>query len=298
MLRRGGGPTVCRLTTDGTVEVWTDDDEPAHRRPSDVVSMHPHPSGCVVLAPGGTLELLGVDGTVQVIGERVVAVDAVGHSVILATADEVVRWHADGVTDRISGASASAVGRCGERWCWGDASGRIVLDGGVELRETPSSAVTALTTGPGGVVLAGYDDGTVGAWDPGGGSALLRVHLHGPVQHLAVEDDRVLAATAVGDLRHLDLGVLAQDRCALLRDVWRRGRHGAWRAGPGGARALRPVRRRPGAPARTATVTSGALQPPASARCGRPGVAESRPAPGLIRRKCRWHGHCRPPEPP
>ena len=38
--------------------------------------------------------------------------------------------------------------------------------------------------------------------------------------HLAVDGGRVFAATELGDHAVLDMGIFAEDYCALMREVW------------------------------------------------------------------------------
>jgi hypothetical protein len=52
------------------------------------------------------------------------------------------------------------------------------------------------------------------------GEQLVSMHLHGPVVHLALQDGTLTAATELGDLTSIDLGVFYRERCDLLREVW------------------------------------------------------------------------------
>jgi hypothetical protein len=101
----------------------------------------------------------------------------------------------------------------------GFADGFIQIGRGT-LDDTPSSAVTALATGPAATVVAGFADGLVGVWARGTLRRLHEVRLLGPVEHLLVDGARVLAVSALGDTATLDLSVLAGGYCEVLREVW------------------------------------------------------------------------------
>jgi hypothetical protein len=94
------------------------------------------------------------------------------------------------------------------------------------------------------VVLAGHTDGSVVGWLPGDRSPLFTSRLRGSVARLQRSGDRLIALSAHGDRRELDLGALGAPYCRLLREVWRRvgmtweGRRAVLRPPPSGHRCL------------------------------------------------------------
>lgn len=72
----------------------------------------------------------------------------------------------------------------------------------------------------GEALAAGFADGTFGLWSAADGSPLVRAKLHGPVVHLLYEGAALYAATELGDHARLDLGVLDEDYCTLMRALW------------------------------------------------------------------------------
>jgi hypothetical protein len=222
---QGLAPTVCRYTDAGEVEVWASADAPglaARRVVEGLAELYAHPDGCVVRGADGDLRLLPLAGDPVQLAADVLASAVVDDAIVVAVPHEVRVLVPDGfVRERWPTVTeVTAVGVCGGSVCWGDVTGRVHVAGGAELRDTPSARVTALATGPGGVVLAGFANGVAGVWGAADGRPLLSVHLHGPVRHLVHRDQRVLIATDNGDVERLDLTALTQGYCELLREVW------------------------------------------------------------------------------
>ena len=69
-------------------------------------------------------------------------------------------------------------------------------------------------------LLAGFADGTVGVWSTRNGARLYHLSLHGPIHQLELERGTLTVSTELGDSEVLDLSVLHQDYCSLLREVW------------------------------------------------------------------------------
>jgi hypothetical protein len=152
-----------------------------------------------------------------------------GATLLVATADAIVEVGSDRRPHEIRsvpGGEATAVAGGSDRVAIGYRDGNLELldrrrGPATVFEQTPPSPVTRVTMGPAGTVLAGFADGSVGMWSASG-QRLRHTRLHGPVQHLALYDQRVHAVTALGRHRTLDLGVLYEDRCTLLREVWSR----------------------------------------------------------------------------
>ncbi|MFO0755013.1 MAG: protein kinase [Byssovorax sp.] len=115
--------------------------------------------------------------------------------------------------------------------------------GPVALRETPTGAVAVLAPGPSETLIAGFDDGVLGVWDPASGRLLDRARLHGGVIRAGAEGSAIKAESELGDRATIDLTVLGQPYCDVLRQVWRaipfEWRDGAPRIEPPPAHACR-----------------------------------------------------------
>ena len=105
------------------------------------------------------------------------------------------------------------------------------------FESTPAQPVTRITAGPMQTLAAGFRDGTVGLWNRVSGKRLTHISLHGPVRFLRVFGQKLYAATELGDTASVDLSLLHQSRCHVLRQMWRRYR-AIWDRG-------RAIRRRP-----------------------------------------------------
>ena len=78
-----------------------------------------------------------------------------------------------------------------------------------------------MVSGPPGTVAVGFVDGTVGLWSVEDGTQLLLANLHGPIQHLLLEQQKLYATSELGAHWIWDLQAFYLDRCALLNDIWR-----------------------------------------------------------------------------
>ncbi len=87
--------------------------------------------------------------------------------------------------------------------------------------DVPSTPVVRLLEGPPGTVIAGYANGLVGIWALDNGARLFAIRLHGPIAHLLIDGDRLVAASELGDHTTIDLRTFREDRCRLLSAVWR-----------------------------------------------------------------------------
>ena len=90
------------------------------------------------------------------------------------------------------------------------------------LERTPASGVTRIIPGPMGTLIAGYGNGFVGMWSMRDGKLLADGHIHGPIEHLLLEDHGLYAASSLGQHLVWDLSTFYVERCTLLREVWQR----------------------------------------------------------------------------
>ena len=221
----------CLYSDLGTLEVWeTAGAAPRLSRPiGDLDRLVAAREGCATLSSGkATLHRL--DGTsVELTADgRALTADAGG--LLVATPTQVLSFSSEG--DRVGtvdvGPAVSAVARSGDWLLLGYEDGnieRVTLSHGtarpgLHLEDTVSSEVLVLAAGPMGTVVAGYANGRVGLWSLDNGLLLEEASLHGPVMHLGVLGDSLVAATGLGDHLRWELDTLTMDRCELLRDVW------------------------------------------------------------------------------
>jgi WD40 repeat protein/tRNA A-37 threonylcarbamoyl transferase component Bud32 len=227
------GRHICLLRFDDVLEFWdTATDEVLFRRPVPAVrSVAALSGGCLTLAESSKVVFHDRASNERILHESASAIgadlereewlvvgdDAVHTFSVLGVAAQ--RWPA--VSD------ATAVARIGSRLAVGGCQEiRLVGDQGtqrtIELAGSGSgsSAVATMVSGPAGTVVAGFENGFVGVWNPEDESFLLGFGLHGPVTHLVHDDGTVVANTDLGDTRVIDLSVLQTDGCLLMRDIW------------------------------------------------------------------------------
>ena len=88
------------------------------------------------------------------------------------------------------------------------------------LRDTGATGVTFLAEGRLGTVMAGYGDGLFGLWRADNGKRLLSEKLHGPIVEVKWRDSTVRVASALGEIRDIDLSAFDIPYCELLSRVW------------------------------------------------------------------------------
>jgi hypothetical protein len=157
------------------------------------------------------------------------AVAAAGGRILVAVGDRVLFFSAEGkAQDQVpADPGVTAMAMVGDRLVLGYKEGGIEMAAAAEKKEpafsfedVPSTSVTAMIPGPMDTLIVGYASGLLGVWSLENGARLYHVRLHGPVVHLLMKGDRLFAASELGDLRTLDLGVFHRDYCGLLREVW------------------------------------------------------------------------------
>jgi WD40 repeat protein len=124
--------------------------------------------------------------------------------------------------------NATAVVRLGELTVAGFREGNLELipmdpqapRPDVRFADPPASPVERIVEGPAGTLVAGYADGSLGMWSLDNGSRLFRFHLNGPVAQLRLTDQRLDAASELGDREILDPSDFYRPYCELLREVW------------------------------------------------------------------------------
>ena len=186
---------------------------------------------CAARTEDGLLQLVDGSGKLATLREGVSAVALDGGELLVAAGPEIVAFGRSGELHRTypDGANVTAMARFTHRLVVGYEDGAIESrpidsaedeDGALNFEEVPASPVTRIIPGPMNTVIAGYTNGTLGIWNLHNGMLLYDVLLHGPVFHLALEGDRLYAATELGDHEVLDLSVFTEDYCDLLQTVW------------------------------------------------------------------------------
>ena len=165
---------------------------------------------------------------------RVTALGRGGATALVATRRAVQMFAADGTPAgrREVAAGVTALTRV-------DPGGLLVVgfaDGNLELlpanpaqarathsfEQVPASPVRRILAGPMRTLAVGYANGLVGLWQMSDGKRLMHGQLHGPVEHLLIEQGKLHAATGLGQHLSWDLGVFHDQRCKLLRQIWQK----------------------------------------------------------------------------
>jgi WD40 repeat protein/tRNA A-37 threonylcarbamoyl transferase component Bud32 len=228
------GDVLCVRTFDGKLQLWSmQADERAFERPvADLRGVRAHPRGCLVLA-GTELKLYAsAGGDERVLASDVQAFTIDGDDVLTAGDARVSVWSPDGVArgghDVPRGVTAMA--RI-EGWLVvGLRTGQLALvaPAGSPTKpspsfvSTPSTAVIDVLPGPRGTFIAGFADGFVGVWHLRSGALLESAPLRGAAVHLLYKDQRLYAASELGDTRVLDLSLYEASYCDLMQTVWSR----------------------------------------------------------------------------
>jgi hypothetical protein len=71
-------------------------------------------------------------------------------------------------------------------------------------------------------LITAFANGTVSLYSWRDGKQLATARIHGPIEHLLLENQKLYAASSLGQHLVWDLKALYADRCALLREVWQR----------------------------------------------------------------------------
>ena len=225
------GETACMVTHQGDVRRLKvrDGSTLFQVKPAEVRHIRALAAGCLVLDVQETTLFSGPGLSTRLHSGSTAAAHA-GDAMLLLDGQKVVRVTLDGKLqdERDVGTGASTLAVIGGKLLVGYANGSLgqagVASGEVStasLEHTPSSPVVALAAGPRGTLIIGYANGELGIWQLNNGKRLDHARLHGPVVHLLVSNQRLYAATELGDPLVRDLSPLYQERCALMNEVWK-----------------------------------------------------------------------------
>ncbi len=228
------GRWLCLADPDGSVELWDalEDRRLMAEQRVGVQRLVATAGGCLTLQATGELALLGTAQADLGAIQGAVALEPDGPEGWLALMPGGIvgasRVDEPPTLLNIPQQYPTAITRTEQGFAVGEANGRIQLlvehDNALDprgfLQDTPPSPTTAMATGPGSTLAVGFEDGTVGLWNPETGRRLLQLRLHGPVASLAVHGTRLHALSLLGDYRSMDLGAMGRDYCELMAEVW------------------------------------------------------------------------------
>jgi len=226
---------ACLLSWDGQLELWDRrQDQRVHSAEvASAQTLAAGEDGCAVLDAEGRVISLAADGSSAELPDRALAMDVYGGELLVAVEGAVRSYASSGTlwwgTD-IPFDEPTVVASHRGGFAVGDRHGGVYgqdyykdgTRGSFRLQDTPTAAVTALADAGWGVIAAGYADGTVGLWDEATGTRLLDRRLHGAVRFLEAHDEQLHVMTELGAYASIDLSVLSESRCVLLRDIWQR----------------------------------------------------------------------------
>ena len=238
----------CSLSWDGVATLSTADGPPVTVTREDIREFVATSWGCALRTREEEAILLSRGGEVHVLSQEADAIGVAGGHLLVAGPWGIRRVDEDGaVVEQLEEpGEVTAMSAVNGTVYVGTAGTVRAVGSGDPFRDTPSSAAVAMLPGPAGTLIAGFDNGSVGVWDPVSGARLEGLHLHGPARYLALEGAILTVATALGDVETLDLGALEQDYCELLREIQVEievvpGPHGLERR-PAGGPCARPPR--------------------------------------------------------
>jgi len=229
-----GDDRLCLQTWDHGVQLWTQDGaKPSQqldlKRRCRLVAL---PKGCLVSTGEAAYLLTESRSQPLAVEDEAPAMGRWRGGALVAHGGHLDAYDANGQRSerRAIAAGAAAVGQVGAAFVVGYRDGKIELladhgDGpapAVAFERTPVSPSTELLAGPMNTLIVGYLSGDVGIWSLTDGSRLAHARLHGPIAHLLLEDDKLYAASELGDHLVWDLGQLQRDYCELMAEVWRR----------------------------------------------------------------------------
>jgi len=226
------GSTLCLLSFDGMLELWDarSDTRLLVRDAGGASHVAAAPSACLVLLDG-RIQVHEAGGKMHLLGEKVGAFAWNAGAVFAAAAGKLIVYSLAGEkrSERETDPGVTAVKPVDQAVLLGLSDGsieRVPMSAGkpvppLFLKDVPSSAVEELIPGPMGTVIAGFQNGSLGIWSLDDGSPLYLTTLHGAVVHLLLEDERLHAASELGDVRTVDLAIFYRDYCDLLGEIWK-----------------------------------------------------------------------------
>ena len=220
-----GGRILCILGDDDTVEMYDGPRKVVRDHVEEVHDIVAVSYGCVVRAAAATfLHVASGDGKRLLIEGLATAAAADEHGILVARAGEVVSFDVGGKRNGATPVSGTvtAVARTERGLVLGYQDGNLEFSKVPTFHRVPSSPARHMLLGPKATIIVGYDNGVVGMWNLRDGARLARARLHGRVEHMLIDDQRLHAASDLGDQVSWDLRAFYGDYCDLVRAVWSR----------------------------------------------------------------------------
>ncbi len=229
----GDGRWLCLVDAQGAVELWDTERDQLQQAAAGQVGSRAlaTPGGCAILRPDGSVDLMATTTLQPGVLQGISALSSASDGFLAAGPELLVHAGHEGATLArwsLGQGRPSALCALGDGFAVGGESGRVQLLSSERGEQVPRgylqggapSPVRVLTPGPGATVAVGFEDGTVGLWDPTTRRQLLERRLHGPVNAIAVREGQLFALTELGDATSLDLAVLEEAHCALMQQIW------------------------------------------------------------------------------
>ena len=224
---------LCMATDDDTLETWDlrRDSLLIKKAMAHLDQVLASPRGCFIRVKNKVL-FVDTSGSTKELHRNVKAM-SLDHGEILIAANKKVFVHAASSAQRAVldvGRDVVAPLRVGDRLLFAYGPGRIrsarIRQGSMKktgiFQGFSLGGIVRMVAGPGGTVIGGSVDGTVGLWQAKDGAKLDSFRLHGPVAHLMIRGQTLYAVSELGDVRTVDLSSLKAGYCDLLRQVRRR----------------------------------------------------------------------------
>lgn len=186
--------------------------------------------GCAVLTKAGAVNWYGDGAQRTVLATGASAVASAPSGLAVATQREILIIDNAGriVRRDFAEPGITALALSNDWIAVGDGRGDIELRPNqsgslaseLELAALPASRVERLALTGNGTLAAGFQDGTVGVWSLESGALLEKVALHGPIIHLWTRNQKLEAASELGDFAGIDFSLFETPYCRLLQTVW------------------------------------------------------------------------------
>jgi WD40 repeat protein len=247
------GKLLCLQTFDKQLELWSIDGDKRllHQSVQGLAELRAASGGCLVrgagddsgralfFSPDGNETKLPTEGKVTGLGVNPGEVAASDGELFVTAGEDVYVFDTSGVS---LGRYAASVGITTiaridtEQLAVGFSNGNIELVAAstkkgeqtkppavdYSFEKTPSSPVTRILLGPMDTLIAAFADGTLSLYSWRDGKQLATARIHGPIQHLLLDEPKLYAASSLGQHLVWDLSALYAERCSLLREVWKR----------------------------------------------------------------------------
>ena len=221
----------CLATAEGTIELWDLAlDKPVNTY-SGMGAAEVRALGQACFVGDGARKglMLGRQGDARAVAEEYWEASVDGDKLLLITHSDLLVFGSDGqleATIPTHGVTFAATGAQGRLLLAGKKGALEWLDLNTQERssftllDAPPDTPSVMVLGPAGTLVIGYESGVVGVWSLESHQLLQKTQLRGLILDLSVFDEIVYASSSVGELRAIDLRVLAQLRCDVLREAW------------------------------------------------------------------------------